>query len=68
MMSRMCFVKFTDLSEARERGRESMTYTINQRIVSEHRCGKNQYATKPGSAVVPCIEYKETAAAGINGI
>jgi hypothetical protein len=29
---------------------------------------KNQYATKPGSAVVPCIEYNGTAAAGINGI
>ena len=32
-----------------------------------HLCGKNQYATMPGSAVVPCIEYNGMASAGVSG-
>ena len=67
MISLIFVVRPMDRSPARDLGRDSMTYTISHLIVSLHRCGKNQYATMPGSAVVPCIEYSGTAGAGING-
>ena len=67
MISLIFVVRPTDRSPARDLGRDSITYTISHLIVSLHRCGKNQYATMPGSAVVPCIEYKGIAGAGING-
>ena len=41
---------------------------MSQRIVSEQRYGKNQYATKLGSAAAPCIEYSGEACATISGI
>ena len=43
-------------TDASQRGRDSITYTMSQRMEVSHCCGKNQYATKPGSAVVPCME------------
>ena len=67
MISLIFVVRPMDRSPARDLGRDSITYTISHLIVSLHRCGKNQYATMPGSAVVPCIEYKGIAGAGING-
>ena len=67
MISLIFVVRPTDRSAARDLGRDSITYTISHLIVSLHLCGKNQYATMPGSAVVPCIEYKGIAGAGING-
>ena len=44
------------LESGKGRGRESITYTMSQRMVSVQRCQKNQYATKPGSAVVPLMD------------
>ena len=68
MISLIFVVRPTDRSPARDLGRDSITYTISHLIVSLHLCGKNQYATMPGSAVVPCIEYKGIAGAGITAI
>ena len=36
-------------------------------MVSVQRSGNIQYATMPGSAIVPCVEYKEIASNGIMG-
>ena len=67
MISRTFVVRPIDLRVASNLGRESITYTISHLNVRLHLCGKNQYATMPGSAVVPRIEYNGIAGAGING-
>ena len=67
MISRTFVVRPIDLRVASDLGRESITYTISHLTVGLHLCGKNQYATMPGFAVAPCIEYNGMAGAGING-
>ncbi len=67
MTSRTLSVRPTDLRDASARGRESMTDTMSHLTVELHLCGKNQYATMPGSVVVPCMEYNGMAGAGVSG-
>ena len=67
MMARTLSIRPTDMRVASDLGRESMTWTMSHFTVGLHLCGKNLYATMPGSAVVPCIEYNRMASAGVNG-
>ena len=68
MISRIFGDRPTDLSVDRLRHRESITYTMSHWRLSSQKAPNSQYAVSPGSAVVPCMEYKPTDLSGMSAI